>query len=161
MVAELHRPLRSQSSPNVSTRNPISMTKLIHPMTFIDKLVKKNDLGQPFTLMDHQREILRLAFALKTAGCRGTRFFIPASRSREDDDVDQGDRAVFPAHDGASEAKDRCVRGAELCYPGSDPQWATDGPRQSGPRTIQVKPVWGKFDARQPTFPGYGVRRMR
>ena len=71
------------------------MTKLIHPMTFIDKLVTKNELGQPFTLMDHQREILRLAFALKTAGCRGTRFFIPASRSREDDDVAQGDRAVF------------------------------------------------------------------
>ena len=23
------------------------------------------------------------------------------------------------------------------------------------------KPVSGKFDARQPTFPGYGVRRMR
>jgi hypothetical protein len=25
---------------------------------------KKNELGQPFTLMDHQREILRFAFAL-------------------------------------------------------------------------------------------------
>ena len=37
------------------------MTKLIHPITFIDKLVKKNELGQPFTLSDHQREILRLA----------------------------------------------------------------------------------------------------
>jgi hypothetical protein len=29
----------------------------------IDKLVKKNELGQPFTLIDHQREVLRLAFA--------------------------------------------------------------------------------------------------
>jgi hypothetical protein len=38
------------------------MAKLIHPITFIDKLVKKNELGQPFTLSDHQREILRLAF---------------------------------------------------------------------------------------------------
>jgi hypothetical protein len=136
------------------------MTKLIHPLTFIDKLVTKNELGQPFTLMDHQREILRLAFALKTAGCRGTRFFIPASRSREDDDVDQGDRAVFPAHDGASEAKDRCVRGAELCYPGSDPQFGRPMD-PDGAGLEPFKPVSGKFDARQPTFPGYGVRRMR
>lgn len=36
--------------------------KIVHPITFIDKLVKKNELGQPFKLMDHQREILRLAF---------------------------------------------------------------------------------------------------
>jgi hypothetical protein len=40
------------------------MSKNISPLTFIDKLVKKNELGQPFTLMDHQLEILRLAFAL-------------------------------------------------------------------------------------------------
>ena len=39
------------------------MNKNISPITFIDKLVKKNELGQPFSLMDHQREILRLAFA--------------------------------------------------------------------------------------------------
>ena len=32
------------------------MTKLIHPITFIDKLVKKNELGADFTLMDHQRK---------------------------------------------------------------------------------------------------------
>ena len=38
------------------------MTKLIHPITFIERLVKKNELGQPFTLTDHQREILRQAF---------------------------------------------------------------------------------------------------
>ena len=38
------------------------MNKIIYPITFIDKLVKKNELGQPFTLMDHQREVLRLAF---------------------------------------------------------------------------------------------------
>ena len=35
----------------------------ISPVTFIDKLVKKNELGQLFRLSDHQREILRLAFA--------------------------------------------------------------------------------------------------
>jgi hypothetical protein len=34
----------------------------ISPITFIDKLVKKNELGRPFSLMDHQREVLRLAF---------------------------------------------------------------------------------------------------
>ena len=44
------------------------MAKLIHPITFIDKLVKKNELGQPFTLSDHQREILRLAFAFDQDG---------------------------------------------------------------------------------------------
>ena len=38
------------------------MTKLIHPITFIDKLVKKNERGDAFSLMDHQREILCLAF---------------------------------------------------------------------------------------------------
>ena len=38
------------------------MAKLIHPITFIDKLIKKNERGEAFTLMDHQREILRLAF---------------------------------------------------------------------------------------------------
>ena len=38
------------------------MTKLIHPITFIDKLIKKNERGEAFSLMDHQREILRLAF---------------------------------------------------------------------------------------------------
>ena len=44
------------------------MTKLIHPITFIDKLVKKNELGQPFRLSDHQREVLRLAFAFDKDG---------------------------------------------------------------------------------------------
>jgi len=38
------------------------MTKPIHPITFIDKLIKKNERGDSFSLMDHQREILRLAF---------------------------------------------------------------------------------------------------
>jgi hypothetical protein len=38
------------------------MNKIIHLLTVIDKLIKKNELGQPFTLMDHQREVLRLAF---------------------------------------------------------------------------------------------------
>jgi phage terminase large subunit-like protein len=44
------------------------MNKNISPITFIDKLVKKNELGQPFKLMDHQREILRLAFAFDENG---------------------------------------------------------------------------------------------
>jgi phage terminase large subunit-like protein len=42
--------------------------KSISPVTFIDKLVKKNELGQPFTLVDHQREVLRLAFAFDEDG---------------------------------------------------------------------------------------------
>src|SRR4030095_5096270 len=44
------------------------MNKNISPITFIDRLVKKNELGQPFTLMDHQREILRLAFTFDENG---------------------------------------------------------------------------------------------
>ena len=44
------------------------MNKSISPITFIDKLVKKNELGQPFKLMDHQREILRLAFTFDEHG---------------------------------------------------------------------------------------------
>jgi len=42
--------------------------KIVNPITFIDRLVKKNELGQPFKLMDHQREILRLAFDFDTDG---------------------------------------------------------------------------------------------
>ena len=38
------------------------MTKLIHPSPSSEKLVKKNELGESFTLVDHQREVLRLAF---------------------------------------------------------------------------------------------------
>jgi hypothetical protein len=38
------------------------------PITFIDKAVKKNELGHPFSLSDHQREILRLAFAFDRQG---------------------------------------------------------------------------------------------
>src|SRR6267378_2143870 len=44
------------------------MSKNVSPVTFIDKLIKKNELGQPFTLFDHQREILRLAFAFDSEG---------------------------------------------------------------------------------------------
>ena len=44
-------------------------TPIASPITFIDKLVKKDELGQPFTLMDHQGEILRLvAFAFDDNG---------------------------------------------------------------------------------------------
>ena len=38
------------------------MAKLIPTITFIDKLIKKNERGDTFSLMDHQREILRPAF---------------------------------------------------------------------------------------------------
>ena len=44
------------------------MIKSISPIHFIDKLVKKNELGQPFRLSDHQREVLRLAFAFDQDG---------------------------------------------------------------------------------------------
>jgi hypothetical protein len=40
----------------------------ISPITFIHKLVKKSELGQPFKLIDHQREVLRLAFAFDDNG---------------------------------------------------------------------------------------------
>ena len=43
-------------------------SKTVFPINFIDRLVKKNELGQDFTLMDHQREILRLAFAFDQDG---------------------------------------------------------------------------------------------
>ena len=43
-------------------------SKLIHPITFIDTLVKFNELGKPFQLMDHQREVLRFAFAFDQDG---------------------------------------------------------------------------------------------
>lgn len=42
--------------------------KIISPITFIDKLIKKNELGQPFRLTDEQREILRLAFDFDSDG---------------------------------------------------------------------------------------------
>ncbi len=38
------------------------------PVAFIDDLVKKNELGQPFHLLDHQREILRRAFTFDGDG---------------------------------------------------------------------------------------------
>jgi hypothetical protein len=42
--------------------------KSISPIHFIDKLIKKNELGQPFRLSYHQREVLRLAFAFDQDG---------------------------------------------------------------------------------------------
>ena len=36
------------------------------PVAFADDFLKKNELGQPFRLFDHQREILPLAFAFET-----------------------------------------------------------------------------------------------
>ena len=40
----------------------------ISPTTFIDRLIKKNELGQPFKLFAFQREILELAFAFDENG---------------------------------------------------------------------------------------------
>jgi phage terminase large subunit-like protein len=42
--------------------------KLISPIEFIDKVIKRSELNQPFRLMDHQREILNLAFAFDQHG---------------------------------------------------------------------------------------------
>jgi hypothetical protein len=44
------------------------MKKNISPITFIDKLVKKNELGHPFKPMPFQEEILNLAFAFDENG---------------------------------------------------------------------------------------------
>ena len=41
------------------------MSKDVSPIHFIDKLVKKNELGQPFKLFAFQREILELALCLR------------------------------------------------------------------------------------------------
>jgi hypothetical protein len=41
---------------------------IISPITFIDRLIKKNELGQSFALTDEQREVLRLAFAFDEDG---------------------------------------------------------------------------------------------
>ena len=38
------------------------------PVAFIDDLVKKNELGQPFRLLDHQKEVLSRAFAFDGDG---------------------------------------------------------------------------------------------
>ena len=43
-------------------------TPTISPISPIDRLIKKDELGQPFTLMDHPRDILRLAFAFDENG---------------------------------------------------------------------------------------------
>lgn len=41
---------------------------LTDPIAFIDDLVQKNELGWPFCLLDHQRDILRLAFSFDAEG---------------------------------------------------------------------------------------------
>jgi hypothetical protein len=38
------------------------------PIAFLDDLVRVNELGQSLRLLDHQREILRIAFAFDAAG---------------------------------------------------------------------------------------------
>jgi len=55
--------------------------KLFHPMTFIDKLEKFNELGKLFQLMDHQAKFWVLPSpSIRTAACRGIRSFRAASR---------------------------------------------------------------------------------
>jgi phage terminase large subunit-like protein len=44
------------------------LMKPISPITFIEEYVRLNELGQPFRLMPHQKEILRLAFAFDKNG---------------------------------------------------------------------------------------------
>lgn len=44
------------------------MTKTISPVTFISKLLKRNELGEPLKLMPFQEEILNLAFAFDDEG---------------------------------------------------------------------------------------------
>jgi hypothetical protein len=39
---------------------------IVSPITFIDRLIKKSELGQPFALTDHQREVLRLCLRLRS-----------------------------------------------------------------------------------------------
>lgn len=41
---------------------------IINPVTFIDKLIRFNELGQPFRVFPFQREILSLAFAFDDNG---------------------------------------------------------------------------------------------
>jgi phage terminase large subunit-like protein len=41
---------------------------IISPITFIDRLIKKNELGQSFALADHQRKVLSLAFTFDEDG---------------------------------------------------------------------------------------------
>jgi phage terminase large subunit-like protein len=42
--------------------------KPISPVTFIEKYVRKSELGKPFKLFPHQREILNLAFTFDKNG---------------------------------------------------------------------------------------------
>jgi hypothetical protein len=41
---------------------------IISPIHFIDRLIRRNELGQSFALTDEQREVLRLAFAFDEDG---------------------------------------------------------------------------------------------
>src|SRR5262249_10480526 len=38
------------------------------PVAFIDRFITRNELGQPFALQPHQREVLRIAFAFDPDG---------------------------------------------------------------------------------------------
>ena len=42
--------------------------KIISPVTFIEKCITKSELGKPFRLLPHQKEILRLAFDFDGSG---------------------------------------------------------------------------------------------
>jgi hypothetical protein len=59
------------------------MTKPIHPITFIEKLVKKNELGQPFTLIDDQRKFYgRPSTSTKAGAYRGIQSVTAALKKR-------------------------------------------------------------------------------
>lgn len=48
------------------------------PVAFIDDLVLRNELGRPWRLLPHQREILRVAFQFDAAGRLGWSTFVYA-----------------------------------------------------------------------------------
>jgi hypothetical protein len=64
------------------TRVFLSMNKNITPITFIDRLVKKNELGQDFKLTDDHPRFYALPLpSMIMGGCRGILSSTRASRS--------------------------------------------------------------------------------
>jgi hypothetical protein len=62
------------------------MKRTISPVEFIDRLVKKSELGKPFKLFPHQRVILNLAFAFDENGklpYDTIIFLVPKSQARQ------------------------------------------------------------------------------
>jgi hypothetical protein len=66
-------------------------TSIISPISFIDRLINKNQLGQPFTFIDRQRESYALPSpSIRMAGCRGTRSCIHASEKNGETTLNGG-----------------------------------------------------------------------